>query len=92
MQINLYASFRERAGSNRLEIIIAAPATVQSAIQQIVTDYPALKDAWLDQNGDLLAHVHVSLNQVDVMALPDQLQTKVQDTDILDFFPPIHGG
>ncbi len=92
MQINLYASFREHAGVKRFDLPVSAGITVQDAIQSIIHLYPALENAWLDSNGELHAHVLISLNQVDVFALPDGLQTIVQDTDTLDFFPPIHGG
>ena len=92
MQVNLYASFRERAGIRKFEMPVTLETTVQSMIHQILEKYPQLIPLWLDKLGELHGHVHISLNQVDVMALPDRLETKVQESDILDFYPPITGG
>jgi MoaD family protein len=92
MHVNLYASFRERAGTNGIEMQVSQNDTVRSMIKKITSNYPELKEAWLDEFDELFAHVHVSLNQVDVMILPDQLDTIVCDSDVMDFFPPIHGG
>ncbi|MEM5775909.1 MAG: ubiquitin-like small modifier protein 1 [Anaerolineaceae bacterium] len=92
MRINLYASFREHAGVKQFDLPVSSATTVHDAIHQIIRLYPALQNAWMDQNGELHAHVQVSLNQVDIFALPDGLSTPVQNSDTLDFFPPIHGG
>lgn len=92
MHVNLYASFSERAGIKHFEIPIIQPVTVFTLVDQIIQTYPGLRGVWLDETDLLHAHVHVSLNQVDVMSLPDKMKTMVQDGDVLDFFPPIHGG
>ncbi len=92
MQVNLYASFRERAGTKSFEMPASSEATVQSMIQQILIKFPELIPLWLDKQGELHGYVHISMNQVDVMALPDQMDTKIQESDVLDFYPPITGG
>lgn len=92
MKINLYSTFREHAGVKTIEVALPEKASVRWVIQRILETHPALRRLWLDKNNQLHGHVHIGLNQVDIMAYPDQMETIVGDKDVLDFFPPITGG
>ena len=54
--------------------------------------FPVLESHWLDDHGNLLAHLTVILNKVDVNSLPDGLETRIKAEDELDFLPPVGGG
>ncbi len=81
MQANLYATFRMPAG-----------ATVRAAVEAIVTQLPVLGSHWLNEAGEIHAHVHIFLNDEDVSTLPSGLDTVLQRNDGLEFFPPVAGG
>ena len=92
MQVNLYATFRLIAGQRSLTLSLPSGATVTQAVQAVVTALPALRAHWLNEAGELHAHVHVFVNGEDAATLPQALQTPLQPTDTLDFFPPVAGG
>jgi len=92
MQANLYATFRMLAGVKTVEIDLPAGATVRQAVEAIVTQLPVLRSHWLNEAGELHAHVHIFLNGEDVSTLPSGLDTALQRSDGLEFFPPVAGG
>jgi MoaD family protein len=92
MKINLFSTFREHAGVKSIELHFTESVDVHSVISRILADFPQLRRIWLNTDGDLYGHVHISLNQVDIMTFPERLDTLVKDGDVLDFFPPITGG
>lgn len=92
MQVNLFSTFRENAGTKNFNLDIAPNTTVMEAVSKIIRCYPGLRRLWLDENGLLRVHVVICVNQTDVMALPDGMETRLNPDDILDIFPPIAGG
>jgi molybdopterin synthase sulfur carrier subunit len=92
MQVNLYATFRLHAGVRRFALDLPGGVTLQQAIEAIIEQYPVLRAHWLDNQGALYAHVHAFVNGVDAGTLPQGLNTTLQPTDVLDFFPPVAGG
>jgi len=92
MQINLYATFRQHAGVRSFDLNIPEGASLVAAIEAIVDHFPALRQHWLDENGNLYAHVHAFINGVDAGTLPQGFDTPLKSSDVLDFFPPVAGG
>lgn len=92
MRISLYATFRQLAGQKSLAIESCEGCTVSEVIQKIVANYPALREPWLNTEGELHAHVHVFLNGAEVPTLPEGFETHISASDELDFFPPVAGG
>jgi MoaD family protein len=92
MQVNLYATFRLIANMKSFEIELPPGSTVVRAIKEVVRLYPALEKHWMDQAGELHAHVLVFVNSQDVFTLENALETLLQPGDVLDFFPPVAGG
>ena len=92
MRVNLYATFREHAGVKHFILDQPSGISVGEAIRRIVECYPVLHDHWLNDRGELHAHVHVFVNGSEVFTLPDALETRLQAEDTLDFFPPVAGG
>jgi MoaD family protein len=92
MQVNLFSTFRETAGTKNFNLDIAPNTTVTEAINKTLQCYPGLRRLWLDANGRLRVHVVICVNQTDVTVLPDGMETKLRPDDVLDIFPPISGG
>lgn len=92
MQFHLYATFRLLAGVKTLNIDLPDGTTVRQAVQAVVEQCPVLRSHWLDDSGDLHAHVHIFINGDDVQNLDRQLDTPLPADSVLDFFPPVGGG
>ena len=92
MQANLYATFRLIAQVKTIPLDLPAGSSVMRAIQAVVERYPVLRSHWMDEQGELHAHVHVFLNGHDIATLPEGLNSPLQPQDTLDFFPPVAGG
>lgn len=92
MHINLYATFRLAAGVKTIQLDLPAGSTVQQAVEAAVKQYPALRPHWLNDSGEIHAHVHCLLNGEDVSSMAAGWQSPVRPGDTLDFFPPVAGG
>ena len=92
MKIFFYASFRSIVGQKEFKPGFVKPVTIKQTIAAVLENFPQLNKHWLDQNQELLPHVHISLNGVDVDMLENGYDTLVHSGDELDFFPPIQGG
>lgn len=92
MHINLYATFRLAAGVKIIQLDLPAGSTVQQAVMAAVEKHPALRIHWLNDAGEIHAHVHCLLNGEDVSNLATGWQSPVNPGDSLDFFPPVAGG
>jgi molybdopterin synthase sulfur carrier subunit len=92
MQFNLYATFRLIAGIKNLQIDLPDGTTVRQAVHAVVDQRPVLRPHWLDETGDIYAHVHIFINGQDVQNMEKGAETPLQKDDVLDFFPPVGGG
>ncbi len=92
MQFNLYATFRLLAGVKTLNIDLPDGTTVRQAVHAVVEQRPVLRTHWLDESGDLHAHVHIFVDGQDVQNMPQGIDTPLQPGAVLDFFPPVGGG
>ena len=92
MHINLYATFRLHAGVKSFTIELPDGSSVRQVISCIVQRYPVLGKDWLDETGELHAHVHIFVNGSDVANLSAGIDTPLINSDELDFFPPVAGG
>ncbi len=91
MQIRLYATLRQIAGTRELEIPVEAGATVGEVLRSLVTRFPRLEEAIWYPDGSLAGHVAVILNGRDIRHL-SAVDTPVSNDDRLDVFPPVGGG
>jgi molybdopterin synthase sulfur carrier subunit len=92
LRINLFATFRLAAGVKTIQLELPPGTTIHQAVLAAVEKYPALRVHWLNDAGEIHAHVHCLLNGSDISNLPLDWQTPLQADDTLDFFPPVAGG
>jgi len=92
MKVLFFASFRSIAGVKQYELQMDEPMPLFQVIQHVLGKFPQFKQHWIGSDGDLLPHVHLSLNGTDVDLLDEKYATLVYPGDELDFFPPIQGG
>ena len=92
MQFNLYATFRLLAGKKTFAVDLPEGTTVRQAVHALVDQVPVLRTHWLDDTGDIHAHVHIFVNGHDVQNMTAGADTPLKPEDVLDFFPPVGGG
>ena len=91
MQIRLYATLRQIAGTDRLEVPVEAEQTVGDVLRALVKSYPRLSEAIWYADGSLAGHVVVILNGRDIRHLAGD-DTPISNDDRLSVFPPVGGG
>jgi MoaD family protein len=92
MKVNFYATLRAIVGQKTVEIDLNHGATIEELVDQIVKQYPALREQLIDEQGNLQGHIHVFVNGRDVYYLEQEYQTPLKAEDKIDIFPPVGGG
>ncbi len=91
MEIRLYATLRQVAGTKRITIPDTQLRTVRDALLALLDVQPALKPLLWNAEGTLVGHVAVILNGRDIRSLKG-VNTPMSSADRLDIFPPVGGG
>ncbi len=92
MQFNLYATFRLLAGMKTASLDLPQGTTVREAVNALLAQNPVLRPHWVDEAGEIHAHVHIFVNGHDVQNMEAGIDTPLETGDVLDFFPPVGGG
>jgi molybdopterin converting factor small subunit len=72
-------------------VVKAAGATVGEVFDDLIRQFPGLRDQVLTDDGSLHRHLNVFLNDDDVRYL-GKLEAKVSDDDTLTLMPAVAGG
>jgi molybdopterin synthase sulfur carrier subunit len=91
MEVKVYATLRLKIGQPTIDIDVEPGETVRAAIFQVLAQHPGLSRDILDENNDLVTHVHVFLGGRNVRLL-NGLDTVIEQDQRLDIFPPVGGG
>lgn len=92
MKVNLFANYRQIAGSKSVLLDLPAGSSVREALAKLVERFPAMSPQLFDETGELQAHVHIFVNGRDILYLEHGPETPLQAEDKLDIFPPVAGG
>jgi molybdopterin synthase sulfur carrier subunit len=92
MKINFYATLRPIVGQKTIDFELPENVTVANMVEIVVTRFPPLRAELLNDQGELLGHVHVFVNGRDAPYLANAMETVVQPTDKVDIFPAVAGG
>lgn len=79
LEIRLFATLKDRAGTGKIQVSLPTPATVQDLLAAVTADYPALAPA--------LPTALVAVNKAFAAAA-----TPLQPGDEVAIFPPVSGG
>jgi sulfur-carrier protein len=91
MQVKLYASLRQAAGTKMMDVEIQPGSTIRDVLIEVTRRFPVLeKSIWKDQ-GELTEFVHVFINGENIRQLTG-LETTLKPEDHVDIFPPLVGG
>lgn len=89
---NLIATFKFLAGTREVVLNLLDNSTLQDVVNGVLQEKPKLRSHWLNDKGELRAHVHVFINGDDANTLPLKMETIVKNGDEVDFIPPVAGG
>jgi molybdopterin synthase sulfur carrier subunit len=91
MQVKLYASLRQAAGTKMMDVEVHDGSTIRDVLVEVTQRFPALeKFVWKDQV-ELAEFVHVFINGENIRHLAG-LETLLKAEDHVDIFPPLVGG
>jgi molybdopterin synthase sulfur carrier subunit len=91
MQVKLYASLRQAAGTKMMDVEIQPGSTIQDVLIEVTRRFPVLeKSVWKDQ-GELTEFIHVFINGENIRHMAG-LETTLKPDDHVDIFPPLVGG
>ena len=91
MRVKVFANLAEAAGEREIAIDVESESTLSSVLETLFTDYPALREEVLDDDG-LHDHITVLLNGEKVGHDDRGLERAVDPDDELALFPPVSGG
>ena len=91
MQVKLYASLRQAAGTKMLEVEVNPSTSMRILLEEVTRRYPALEKLIWNQQGELSEQAHVFLNGENIRHLAG-LETIPKPEDHVDIFPPLVGG
>jgi molybdopterin synthase sulfur carrier subunit len=91
MEVKVYATLRLKIGQPTIDVDVEPGETVRSAISRVLAQHPELSPDILDENSELVRHVHVFLGGHNVRLLRG-LETPIEQDQRLDIFPPVGGG
>jgi len=77
--------------TNNEELVEISANTVGSAIGELQSRYPGIKERLLDESGAVRRFVNVYVNEEDIRFLQNQ-QTPLKDGDEVSIIPAIAGG
>jgi molybdopterin synthase sulfur carrier subunit len=92
MKVNFYATLRPIAGQKTIEFDLDEGITVQQLLDAVLHRFPQMRDALVNENGQLYGHVHLFVNGRDSRFLEDTVQTHIEVGDKVDLFPAVGGG
>jgi adenylyltransferase/sulfurtransferase len=90
MTIHIPTPLRNLTGG--LESVPVDAGTVATALEQLVTTYPALRANLFGADGKLRSFVNLYLNEDDIRYLPMKEESPTSPSDELTIIPSIAGG
>ncbi len=91
MQVKLYTSLRQAAGTKMIEVDIHPGAAIRDVLIEVTRRYPVLEKFIWKSAGELSENAHIFINGENVRVLAG-LDTRLKVDDHVDIFPPVVGG
>jgi molybdopterin synthase sulfur carrier subunit len=77
--------------TNEAELVEVKAGTIGTAIAELQSQYPGIKDRLVDESGGIRRFVNVYVNEEDIRFL-ENLETPLKDGDEVSIIPAIAGG
>ena len=90
MAIKIHIHKTHRQHTNGLEVVETGGSTVGICLDQLIQQFPAMKQALFDNKGKLLNVIEIYLNMKS--AYPDELAKKVTEGDEIHLTVMLAGG
>ena len=91
MQVKLYASLRQAAGTKMMDVEVKIDTTIREVLREVTRRYPVLEKFIWKGEDELSEVVHVFINGENIRHLAG-LDTHLKEEDHVDIFPPVVGG
>ncbi len=91
MPVNVRIPTPLRKLTNELDVVEVAAGTIGSAIVELQTKFPGIKDRLIDETGQVRRFVNVYVNEEDIRFLKNQ-DTPLKNGDEVSIIPAIAGG
>ncbi len=91
MQVKLYASLRQAAGTKMLDVEVNPQTTIREVLLEVTRRYPVLDQYVWKAPEELSEVVHVFINGQNIRQLAG-MGTPLREGDHVDIFPPVVGG
>lgn len=88
----LFANLAEDAGEKEVEIDVEPGDTVGDAVEALFDRHPELREAVLDDAGEIRDHIRVLRNDRNPFEEEAGYETVLEPDDDLALFPPVSGG
>ena len=92
MRVNLFATLRHAVGQKTIHLEVPKGCSAQTVLDVLFESYPVLIPLMLDEDRNLSRFVHMFINGRSAVLLPLGLNTTVDGSETLDFFPAVAGG
>ena len=86
-----FAAFREAIGARELSLTLPPGEKISGLLERICVAHPALRTHLFDTAGQIKPHIIVLKNGRSVSSL-QQLDTVIDEGDVIAVFPPVGGG
>jgi molybdopterin synthase sulfur carrier subunit len=92
MIVHFYATLRTVVGKREVDIPLPEFAAVWQLVDEIVAQYPALRQEIVDKKGNLQNHIHIFVNGRDIVYMENGIDSVLSPGDVISIFPPVGGG
>lgn len=88
--VKSFATFRDVMDA-KIRMDLPSGSTISSLLDELVNRYPGLSDLIFTSPGILRSYVNILKNGRNIYFL-DNLETLVEEGDVITLFPPLAGG
>ncbi len=89
--IRAFATLREVIGARETALSLAPGETLGNLLEKLCEAYPGLRQHLFDAAGRTKPHIIILKNGRNIASLR-QLETSIDEDDVIALFPPVAGG
>jgi sulfur-carrier protein len=86
-----FATLREVIGASEMEMTLPAGEKIRGLLEMLCNAHPGLRERLFDVSGQINSYIIILKNGRSVASLK-QLDTVIDEGDVIAVFPPVAGG